>query len=117
MQEAASPDSGSEPERGYFQSTYWTPSAQEGLDQNLLMAFDTAREKALKKVGPFMVPPTMSSAKTCNYKGLPVPLKANYSISSACATSAHCIGKWGRTNSNGKTGHCIFGEAKSWTGL
>jgi len=59
---------------------------------NILLACDTAREKGPKKVGPFMVPRNMSSGTSANLatnfkiKGL------NYTISSACSTSAHCIG-------------------------
>ncbi|WP_347257545.1 beta-ketoacyl-ACP synthase I [Methylocaldum sp.] len=59
---------------------------------NLLLAFDNYREKGVKKVGPYMVPRTMSNT---NSACLATPFKikgVNYSISSACATSAHCIG-------------------------
>jgi 3-oxoacyl-[acyl-carrier-protein] synthase-1 len=59
---------------------------------NLVDAADILREKGIKKVGPYMVPRTMSSTNTAC---LATPFKikgVNYSISSACATSAHCIG-------------------------
>lgn len=59
---------------------------------NLVEAADILREKGVKKVGPYMVPRTMSSTNTAC---LATPFKikgVNYSISSACATSAHCIG-------------------------
>ncbi len=59
---------------------------------NLIEAADTLRSKGVKKVGPYMVPRTMSSTNTAC---LATPFKikgVNYSISSACATSAHCIG-------------------------
>jgi 3-hydroxyacyl-[acyl-carrier protein] dehydratase/trans-2-decenoyl-[acyl-carrier protein] isomerase len=55
-------------------------------------AADTTREKGPKRIGPFAVPKAMSSGPSAvlatwfKIKGL------NYSISSACATSAHCIG-------------------------
>lgn len=55
-------------------------------------AADILREKGVKKVGPYMVTRTMSSTNTAC---LATPFKikgVNYSISSACATSAHCIG-------------------------
>jgi 3-oxoacyl-[acyl-carrier-protein] synthase-1 len=58
----------------------------------MLQAFDTLREKGARRVGPFMVPRTMSNTNTAT---LAVPYKikgANYTITSACATSAHCIG-------------------------
>ncbi len=60
--------------------------------RNLLLATDTLREKGAKRVGPFMVPRTMSSTNSAT---LATPFKikgVNYSISSACSTSAHCIG-------------------------
>ena len=59
---------------------------------NLVAAADILREKGVKKVGPYMVPRSMSSTNTAC---LATPFKikgVNYTISSACATSAHCIG-------------------------
>jgi len=59
---------------------------------NLVAAADILREKGVKRVGPYMVPRTMSSTNTAC---LATPFKikgVNYSMSSACATSAHCIG-------------------------
>ncbi len=59
---------------------------------NVVNSADTLREKGVKRVGPYAVPKTMSS--TCS-ACLATPFKIlgnNYSISSACATSAHCIG-------------------------
>ncbi len=59
---------------------------------NLVEAADILREKGVKKVGPYMVPRTMSSTNTACL-ATPYKIKGvNYSISSACATSAHCIG-------------------------
>lgn len=59
---------------------------------NLVEAADLLREKGIKKVGPYMVPRTMSSTNTACL-ATPFRIKGvNYSISSACATSAHCIG-------------------------
>ena len=58
---------------------------------NLLTAFDITREKGPKRIGPYMVPRCMSSTVSAciatffKIKGI------NYSISSACSTSAHCI--------------------------
>ena len=60
--------------------------------ENVSLAIDTLREKGLRRVGPYMVPRTMSST---NSACLATPFKilgVNYSISSACSTSAHCIG-------------------------
>jgi len=59
---------------------------------NQVLATDLLRSKGLRKVGPYMVPRTMGSttsaclATAFKIKGI------NYSISSACSTSAHCIG-------------------------
>ena len=70
--------------------------------RNLTEAADKARDRGPKKVSPFMVPRTMSSTNSAT---LATPFKilgVNYSISSACATSAHCIGnateliQWGK---------------------
>lgn len=55
-------------------------------------AADILREKGVKRVGPYMVPRTMSSTVSACL-ATPFEIKGiNYSISSACATSAHCIG-------------------------
>jgi 3-oxoacyl-[acyl-carrier-protein] synthase-1 len=59
---------------------------------NLVDSADILRSKGVKKVGPYMVTRAMSSTNTAC---LATPFKikgVNYSISSACATSAHCIG-------------------------
>jgi 3-oxoacyl-[acyl-carrier-protein] synthase-1 len=59
---------------------------------NVVEAADILREKGVKQVGPYRVPRTMSSTNTAC---LATPFKikgVNYSITSACATSAHCIG-------------------------
>ncbi|MBA6292004.1 beta-ketoacyl-ACP synthase I [Colwellia sp. MB3u-70] len=60
--------------------------------ENVVKSADILREKGVKRVGPYAVPKTMSSTiSAC----LATPFKilgVNYSISSACATSAHCIG-------------------------
>ncbi|HVK79876.1 MAG TPA: beta-ketoacyl-ACP synthase I [Verrucomicrobiae bacterium] len=58
----------------------------------IVQAADTAREKGAKRVGPFAVPKSMSSTASATL-ATPFEIRGvNYSISSACATSAHCIG-------------------------
>ena len=60
--------------------------------KNVVHAIDSTRESSPKKMGPFVVPRTMASTVSAT---LAVPFKikgVNYSISSACATSGHCIG-------------------------
>jgi 3-oxoacyl-[acyl-carrier-protein] synthase-1 len=60
--------------------------------QNLVEAADILREKGLKRVGPYRVTQTMGST-TSACLATPFKIKGiNYSISSACATSAHCVG-------------------------
>lgn len=60
--------------------------------ENQVISADTLREKGVRRVGPYMVTRCMgSTVSAC----LATPFKikgVNYSISSACATSAHCIG-------------------------
>ncbi|MBU2872344.1 beta-ketoacyl-ACP synthase I [Colwellia sp. E2M01] len=60
--------------------------------ENIVASTDTLRERGIRRVGPYAVPKTMgSTVSAC----LATPFKikgVNYSISSACATSAHCIG-------------------------
>jgi 3-oxoacyl-[acyl-carrier-protein] synthase-1 len=60
--------------------------------KNVILAADKTREKNPKKMGPFIVPRTMASTASAT---LAIPFKikgVNYTISSACATSGHCIG-------------------------
>ena len=84
---------------------------------NLLLAHDTFRAKGIKKVGPYMVPRAMSNT---NSACLATPFKIkgiNYSISSACATSAHCIGNGMEQIQLGKQ-DIVFaggGEELHWT--
>jgi 3-oxoacyl-[acyl-carrier-protein] synthase-1 len=60
--------------------------------ENIVASTDTLRNRGIRRVGPYAVPKTMgSTVSAC----LATPFKikgVNYSISSACATSAHCIG-------------------------
>ncbi len=84
---------------------------------NTVWGADTLREKGIRRVGPYLVPRTMSSTVSAclathfGIHGL------NYSITSACATSTHCIGaameqiQWGKQD-------MIFaggGEEEDWT--
>lgn len=85
--------------------------------KNLLESFDVSRNSAPKRIGPYMVTRCMSSTNSAT---LATPFKikgVNYTISSACATSAHCIGnaaeliQWGKQD-------IVFaggGEELDWT--
>ena len=85
--------------------------------KNLVLAADILREKGARKVGPFMVTRTMSSTNSAclathfKIKGV------NYSISSACATSAHCIGNAAELIQLGKQDRMFAGggEELHWT--
>jgi 3-oxoacyl-[acyl-carrier-protein] synthase I len=83
----------------------------------IVAAADTTREKGPKRVGPFAVPPSMSSAHSATL-ATPFGIRGvNYTISSACATSAHCIGNaselilWGKQDVMFAGG----GEELDWT--
>ena len=84
---------------------------------NLLKSFDITRDKGPKRVGPFMVPKCMSSSISACLSTMFKIKGLNYSITSACSTSAHCIGvgvdniKYGNQN-------IVFaggGEELDWT--
>ena len=60
--------------------------------KNQILAIDLAREKGPRRVGPYMVPRCMSSTNSANLATQFRIKGVNYTISAACATSAHCIG-------------------------
>ena len=70
--------------------------------RTIVEAADTTREKGPKRVGPFAVPKAMSSTASATLATWFKIKGVNYSISSACATSNHCIGnateliQWGK---------------------
>jgi 3-oxoacyl-[acyl-carrier-protein] synthase-1 len=83
----------------------------------LVAAADTAREKSAKRVGPYAVPKAMCSTNSANMSTAFHMRGLSYSISSACSTSAHCIGngaeliQWGKQD-------IVFaggGEELHWT--
>ncbi len=59
---------------------------------NTVAAADILRQKGIRRVGPYMVPKTMGSTTSANLATAFKIKGVNYSISSACSTSAHCIG-------------------------
>ena len=85
--------------------------------RTLIEAADITRESGPKRIGPFAVPKCMSSTNSATL-ATPFGIKGvNYSISSACATSTHCIGnaaemiQWGKQD-------VVFaggGEALEWS--
>ena len=83
----------------------------------IVQAADTTREKGPKKVGPFEVPKAMCSTNSATLS-TPYHIKGvSYSISSACSTSAHCIGNASELIQLGKQ-DIVFaggGEELDWT--
>ncbi len=85
--------------------------------RTIVAAADTTRDRGPKRVGPFAVPACMGSTNSATL-ATPFGIKGvNYSISSACATSSHCIGnaaemiQWGKQD-------VVFaggGEELDWT--
>jgi 3-oxoacyl-[acyl-carrier-protein] synthase-1 len=61
-------------------------------NQNVVESADILREKGIKRVGPYRVPRTMGSTTSACLSTMFKIKGINYSISSACSTSAHCIG-------------------------
>lgn len=85
--------------------------------RTLVEAADTTRASGPKRIGPFAVPKCMSSTNSATL-ATPFGIKGiNYSISSACATSTHCIGnaaemiQWGKQDVMFAGG----GEALEWS--
>ena len=85
--------------------------------KNQVWAADTAREKSAKKVGPFMVPRCMSSTNSATLATAFKIKGVNYSITSACSTSAHCIGNASELIQMGKQDVVIAGggEELDWS--
>lgn len=83
----------------------------------IVAAADTTRTRGPRKVGPFEVPKSMSSTASATLATPFRILGVNYSISSACATSAHCIGnsaeliQWGKQD----VMFCGGSEELDWT--
>jgi len=85
--------------------------------ENVVLAADLLREKGIRKVGAFMVPRTMSSTTSACLATSFKIRGTSYSISSACATSAHCIGHGLELIQMGKQ-DIVFaggGEEEHWT--
>ena len=85
--------------------------------KNVVQAADLLRQRGVRKVGPYMVTRTMSSTNAACV-GTAMKIKGmSYSISSACATSAHCIGHAAELIQLGKQ-DMVFaggGEEVHWT--
>jgi 3-oxoacyl-[acyl-carrier-protein] synthase-1 len=85
--------------------------------KNLLRAFDITRDTGPKKIGPTSVPKVMCSTNSATLSTFFKIRGMNYSITSACSTSAHCIGHGAELIQMGKQ-DIVFtggGEELDWS--
>jgi 3-oxoacyl-[acyl-carrier-protein] synthase-1 len=116
MQQAIE-DAGLEPDDVSNDRTGLIAGSGGASSSNVVKAADTLRSRGVRKIGPYGVTKTMgSTVSAC----LATPFKIrgiNYSITSACATSAHCIGAAAEQIAIGKQ-DIVFaggGEEEDWT--
>ncbi len=85
--------------------------------RNLVEAADILREKGVKRVGPYRVTRTMSSTVSACLATAWAIKGVNYSLTSACSTSAHCIGHAGELIQLGKQDIVLAGggEEEHWS--
>ena len=116
MQEAIA-DAGLPPEAVSNVRTGLIVGAGGTSTESMLEGTDTLREKGIRRVGPYMVTKTMSSGvAACLATGAQIK-GVNYGISSACSTSAHCIGAGVEQIQMGKQDIVFAGgaEEEHWT--
>ena len=116
MQEALA-DSGLEPEQIKIPEVGLITGSGGGSTENIVNAADILHDRGVRRVGPYMVPRTMCSTTSAVLATLFGVQGTSYSISSACATSAHCIGHAADLIKNGSH-HTVFaggGEEVHWT--
>ncbi|MDB4511853.1 beta-ketoacyl-ACP synthase I [Arenicella sp.] len=88
-----------------------------GSTSNNILAAEIAKERGVKRVGPYAVPKTMGSTTSACLSTMFGIQGTSYSISSACSTSAHCIGHAADLIRGGRH-HTVFaggGEEEHWT--
>ncbi len=88
-----------------------------GSPSNNILAAEIAKERGVKRIGPYAVPKTMGSTTSACLSTLFGIQGTSYSISSACSTSAHCIGHAADLIRAGRH-HTVFaggGEEEHWT--
>lgn len=116
MQEAIA-DAGLEPGEVSHERTGLIVGSGGPSTSNQVEAVDIARSKGVKRMGPYMVPRCMSSTNSANLSTAFKIKGHSYSISSACSTSAHCIGNASELIQYGKQ-DIVFaggGEELHWT--
>ncbi|MEQ8652544.1 MAG: beta-ketoacyl-ACP synthase I [Kiloniellales bacterium] len=116
MQEAIA-DSGLEPDEVSNERSGLVMGSGGTSTRDMTNAYQIAKDRGVKRIGPFMVPRIMSNTNSAT---LSVPFKikgVSYTMSSACSTSAHCIGHGMELIQLGKQ-DIVFaggGEELSWT--
>ncbi|NND00901.1 MAG: beta-ketoacyl-ACP synthase I [Gammaproteobacteria bacterium] len=88
-----------------------------GSPSNNILAAEIAKERGVKRIGPYAVPKTMGSTTSACLSTMFGIQGTSYSISSACSTSAHCIGHAADLIRSGRH-HTMFaggGEEEHWT--
>ncbi|MDF1819092.1 MAG: beta-ketoacyl-ACP synthase I [Immundisolibacteraceae bacterium] len=116
MREAIA-DAGLEPEQISNTRTGLVAGSGGASTANNLLAIDTLREKGIRRVGPYMVTKTMGSTVSACLSTAYKIRGVNYSITSACSTSAHCMGHAAELIQMGKQ-DMVFaggGEEVDWT--
>ena len=88
-----------------------------GSTSTNIMAAEIAQQRGVKRIGPYAVPKTMGSTTSACLSTLFGIQGTSYSISSACSTSAHCIGHAADLIRSGRH-HTVFaggGEEEHWS--
>jgi 3-oxoacyl-[acyl-carrier-protein] synthase-1 len=115
--EQAIRDAGLEPDEISHERTGIIMGSGGPSTRAIVEAADTARNKGPKRVGPFAVPKAMSSTASATLATWFKIKGVNYSISSACATSNHCIGNATEVIQSGRQDVMFAGgcEELDWT--
>ncbi len=116
MQQAIE-DAGLDPEEIKSTKVGLITGSGGGSPANNILAAEIAKERGVKRVGPYAVPKTMGSTTSACLSTMFGVKGTSYSISSACSTSAHCIGHAADLIRSGRH-HTVFaggGEEEHWS--
>lgn len=115
--EQAITDAGLDPEEIQNAQVGLITGSGGGSPANNILAAEIAKERGVKRVGPYAVPKTMASTTSACLSTMFGIKGTSYSLSSACSTSAHCIGHAADLIRSGRH-HTVFaggGEEEHWT--
>ncbi|MBT8114963.1 MAG: beta-ketoacyl-ACP synthase I, partial [Arenicella sp.] len=115
--EQAIADSGLDPESLKSPEVGLITGSGGGSPANNILAAEIAKERGVKRIGPYAVPKTMGSTTSACLSTMFGIQGTSYSISSACSTSAHCIGHAADLIRGGRH-HTVIaggGEEEHWT--